>query len=264
MITLRDNLKVKVFRNGQGSYISDPPGRYGRDVYWKIGQSNQIGRAAIRAGIDDNYTAVAGKVFQYGYNSQTVSPATNPLDHVNENPGQMGMWLEEAKALLPTVVGERTILFAPCAQGGTSFSGNNWNPGNTLNNNAKARVNAAMALPGGQNRLVAVTCLLGESDSDAGVTAANLFRTRIQAMYDNFLTTVTGMTATTPFVVGTIKPDKPRASIINAALLDFANSNAAVRFVDLTDLSWFDSDHYDAPSLAIAGKRYAQAIMGTT
>lgn len=219
-----------------------------------------IGRATIRAGVDDNYTAVSGRVFQFGYNAQSISAATNPLDHVNENAGQCGLWLDFVKALLPTLANGRKILLVPCAQGGTSFSANNWNPGNTLYNNALARLASAMSQGSGENVLKGALWLQGESDADAGDTAANAYLTKLQAMYDAMKSNAVGMSASTPFVVGTIKPDKPRANIINAALQTFVNNNSAARFVDLTDQSFIDSDHYTAASLAVAGVRYASVL----
>jgi len=233
----------------------DPTNGY--DVYWLIGQSNMIGRATIRGGIDDDYSQVSGLVYQFGYNSQTVTAATNPLDHVNENAGQMGLWLEFCKAIVPSLVGNRKILLVPCSQGGTSFNANNWNPGNTLYNAALARLASAMTQGSGVNTFKGALWLQGESDADAGSTAAGLYRTKIQAMYDAMVANASGMTASTPFIVGTIKPDKPNAPTINSALDDFALDNTAVQFVDLTDLAWFDSDHYNAASLATAGQRYA-------
>lgn len=259
---LINNSTIKVFRDSNGKFISNPAFRYGWDIVWfaKI-QSNGIGRAAIRPGIDDDYSAIAGKVFQFGYNLQTVRPATNPLDHVNENPGEMGLWLEFAKAYLPRLYGERKLLIVPCAQGGTSYAGNNWNPGNSLDNNAKARVTSALALPDGINRVIGIISMLGESDADAGASAASLFQSRHQAGYNDYVANVPGITASTPFLMGTIKPDKPNAATINSALLNLSALNPAMRFVDLRDLSWFDANHYDAPSLAIAGQRFARALL---
>lgn len=228
----------------------------GYDVYWLIGQSNMIGRAAIRAGTDDNYTAIAGRVFQFGYNAQTVSAATNPLDHVNENAGQMGLWLEFVKAILPTTGSGRDILLVPSAQGGTSFAANNWNPGNTLNTAAKARLASAMTQGSGVNILKCALWLQGESDADAGATAAGNYLSKLQAMYDDFIAN-TALDTTTPFIVGTIKPDKPNATTINSSLQSFADNNAGAHIVSLTDLSFLDADHYTAASLATAGQRYA-------
>lgn len=245
-------------------YESDFDSGEGYDIYWFTkAQSNTIGRAPIRTGIDDDYTAIAGKVFQFGYDSQEVTAATNPLDQVNENPGQMGLWLEFSKAILPTLKGNRKILFVPCARGGTSFNGGFWNAGNSLDNSSKARLASALALPGGYNRLCAVLTILGESDADAGSTAAGLFQSRYQTSYNDYLTNVPGITLNTPWIMGTIKPDKPNAGTINTALANLASANSAMRLVSCTDLSWFDSDHYDAPSLATIGQRFAATYLST-
>lgn len=254
-------INISVARNPaggklQGSY--DP--LLGYDVYWLIGQSNMIGRASIRSGTDDNYSSVTNLVYQYGFTSQSISAATNPLDHVDENAGQMGLWLEFAKAKVSGLTGGRKILLVPCAQGGTSFDAGNWNPGNSLYNSALSRLSAAMSSGSGSNQLRGVLWLQGESDADAGSTPAGLYRTRIQSMYDAMVSNASGMTSSTPFIVGTIKPDKPNAPTINAALQDFADDNAAVGIVSLTDLAWYDANHYDAASLATAGQRYAAAI----
>ena len=157
----------------------------GYDVYWLIGQSNMIGRAPIRSGIDDDYSVIAGKVFQFGFTSHTVTAATNPLDHSNENAGQMGLWLEFIKTKVASLTGSRQILLVPCAQGGTGFATAHWNPGNSLNNSAKARLTSAMAQGNGYNVYKGAIWLNGESDADAGTTAANNYLTAVQAMYNN-------------------------------------------------------------------------------
>lgn len=253
-LTLQRNPDINKLQSG-----FDP--NVGYDVYWLIGQSNMIGRAPIRVGIDDIYTALNSKVFQFGYTSQTITAATNPLDHVNENAGQMGLWLEFIKPKVLALTGSRQILLVPASQGGTGFATNNWNPGNALNTAAKARVTSAMAQGAGYNVYKGAIWLQGETDADSGAPAAANYLTAIQAMYDNFASTLPFFTTSKPFVVGTIKPDKANAPAINSALQTFANNNTAgVRFVSLTDLSWFDSDHYDAASLATAGQRYASAF----
>ena len=259
------NVNLSMYRNPSTGRLDpnyNPNGTaLGNDLYWLIGQSNMIGRAAIRPGIDDVYTAISARVSQYGYNAQAVIAATNPLDHVNENAGQMGLWLEFVKTRVPLLFSSRNILLVPAAQGGTSFVANNWNPGNTLYNAALARLSAARSVSsGGDNNLKAVLWLQGESDADSGQPAADLYLTKIQAMYDAMVANASGMTSSTPFIVGSIKPDKPRAGTINTALQQFATNNAAVKYVDLTDLAWFDSDHYTNASLATAGQRYGAQL----
>lgn len=259
MIAFPRQKSIQAYRNPAGDLEAgyDPDSTApGYDVFWLIGQSNMIGRAAIRPGIDDNYTSISGRVYQYGYNTQVISEASNPLDHVNENAGQMGLWLEFVKAVLPATHSDRNILLIPAAQGGTSFASNNWNPGNTLNTAAKTRLASAMTQGEGVNILRGVLWLQGESDADAGTTAANNYLTKIQAMYDDFIAT-TALDATTPFIVGTIKPDKTNAATINNSLQSFADNNTGVHIVALTDLSFLDADHYNAASLAIAGQRFA-------
>jgi hypothetical protein len=245
-----------------GKLVSGFDANEGYDIFWMTkAQSNTIGRANIRTGIDDDYSAISGKVFQFGYSSQTVSAATNPLDHVNENAGQMGFWLEFVKALVPRLTGNRKILLVPCAQGGTSFNGGYWNTGNSLDTSARARFASALALPGGYNRLCGVLSILGESDADAGASPASLFQSRYQTAYNDYLSGVVGISSTTPWIMGTIKPDKANATTINDALFALDAANAGMKCVDLRDLSWFDSDHYDASSLATIGQRFASAYL---
>jgi hypothetical protein len=260
---LKNNLAVNLYHDGNGKCVSNPGDRYGWDIYLIAKcQSNGIGRANIRPGVDDDYSAITGKVFQFGYNSQQVAPATNPLDHVNENPGQMGLWLEFVKPLVPLLFGQRKILLLPCAQGGTSFSGGHHNPGNSLDNGVKARIASALALPGGANRICAVLTILGESDADAGATAASLFQGRYQVAYNDYVSNVPGINAATPWIMGTINPAKPNATTINNSLFNLAAANAAMHCVDCRDLSFFDNDHYDAPSLATIGQRFAATYLG--
>lgn len=255
MVTLKNGLGVKLYKNLLSEYVSVV--FYGFDLWWLIGQSNMIGRSAIRAGIDDDYSAIAGKVYQFGYNSQTITPATNPLDHVNENAGQMGMWLEFVKAILPGLAKGRRILLVPCAQGDTSLA-SNWSPGQAQNNNAKLRLAAAMASGSGINRLAGVLWHQGEGDS----LTASEHRSRIQAMYDDFISSVPGMSATTPFICGSITSILQGSAVINASLQDFAAANDAVRFVDLSDLPFNgDNIHYTNAALFTAGQRYGAAVL---
>lgn len=253
---LKDGLKVRMYPGISGGYSGVYTPSF--DVYGLWGQSNMIGRADIRVGIDDVYTDIAGKVFQYTYHTPAIVAATNPLDHYNSFAGDMGLWLEFCKARLSSLTGDRRMLVVPVARGGTSFAGNYWNPpSDSCYANAVANTNAAMAAGIG-NSLKGILWLQGESDADAGATAAGLYQSKLQAMYNAMLTSVTGMTSTTPFIVGSIKPDKPQANVINAALQAFAAANpVAVKYVSLVDQTFIDSDHYTAVSLAVAGQRFA-------
>lgn len=259
------NLVGNLIKNIDNNYRSGyPTGNLpdsGYDVYILTGQSNMIGRATLRAGIDDDYSAIAGKVFQYGYDSHTVTPATNPLDHYNEIAGSMGLWLEFAKSKLNTLYGNRKILLVPSARGGTSFAANQWNPpSDSCYTNMISRSNEAMALSsGGQNVLKQVLWLQGESDADAGASAALAHRDNMQILYNAMKANITGMTANTPFICGSIRAAKPQANVINAGLQVFAGNNPSVKYVSLVDQTYIDSDHYTAESLAVAGQRFGSA-----
>jgi hypothetical protein len=254
------HINPPIVANGRFSTLA----QYGFEIIPNDGQSNMISRPDIRPGIDDDYSAIAGRVFQFGYHSQQITDATNPLDHVNEIAGDMSLGIEYAKAIFPFLPACRKILLVPIAQGGTSFAAGNHNPGDPLYNSGQSRIaaafTAAAAAGGVTNRMHSYLWLQGESDADAGASAANLYRPRIQARYDHMLANTVGFSSTVPFICGTIKPDKPNASIINSALFDFAAANDAVRCVDLRDLSFYDDNHYDAPSVAKIGLRFAGAL----
>lgn len=257
--SLKNNLSVPMYQTTGGKVASVVTGY---DVVGLWGQSNMVGRGAWVTGTggDNDYTAITAKTQQYGYTSQSLLSVSNPLDFVDETANTNGLWLNFSRSYMNKLQSNRKLLLQPGAQGGTSFSANNWNPGNTLYESCLTRLNAAMTQGSGYNVLKAILWLQGESDADAGSTAAGLYLSKIQAMYNDMVTRVTGMTSSTRFIVGSIKPDKPNASIINAALQSFVVANSAARYVDLTDLTFFDANHYTSPSLNIAGLRYAQVL----
>lgn len=41
------------------------------------GQSNMVGMAGVQEGIDNGYSEIDGKVFQYDFNTDTIIAATN-------------------------------------------------------------------------------------------------------------------------------------------------------------------------------------------
>ncbi|KZZ75252.1 hypothetical protein A3765_10540 [Oleiphilus sp. HI0130] len=237
-------------------------GFYGYELLALWGQSNAIGRATLRGGTDDNYSKVANVVYQYGYNGQTIAAATNPLDHVNEQSNDMGLWLSLCNELVDILPYKRRILLAPCAQGGTSFANNHWNVGDTLYETALSRTNAALA----ENRLSRVAMmhwLQGESDADNGNTT---YLADLTTMQSDAYTRLNGYDASTPFVCVSIKGSSVPAnvSVINGDLQSFANSASNRHYVDATDLTMFDSFHYDAASLEAIGLRSFEAVYGSS
>src|SRR5690606_15300463 len=105
---------------------------YGYEVIHLMGQSNQVGTPSIEPGIDDDYSIVAGKVFQWGWTTRAVAPAQNTLEHALKQDGDMGQWLEMCNKLVPHLAYKRGILLTPVARGATRFyDPGDWNPGDT-------------------------------------------------------------------------------------------------------------------------------------
>ena len=236
-------------------------GFYGYELLALWGQSNAVGRATLRGGTDDNYTKVSGLVDQYGYSGQTITAATNPLDHVNEQSNDMGLWLSLCNELVDILPYKRRILLAPMAQGGTGFETNHWNAGNALYEAALSRTNAALA----QNRLSRISMmhwLQGETDADNGNTT---YLADLTAMQSDAYNRLNGYDASTPFVCVSILGSSIPANVavINTDLQAFADGAANRHYVDATDLNLFDQFHYDAASLDTIGLRSFNAVYGT-
>lgn len=219
------------------------------------GQSNMIGRADIVPGTDDDYTGIGGAK-QYGFTAEAIISAVNPLDHNGELAGDMGLWLQFIKDAVIANTFDKPVLFVPVAQGGTSFIGDNWNPGDTQYLAAVARINAAMATDVG-NTLDAFLWHQGESD-----TANASYLADITAMHTGMVSDVTSMTNTTPFIVGKIAGGgtAPQIAAINADLTTFSASLPASGVVETEDQTLSDGLHFNAAGLRTIGGRYLSAL----
>lgn len=222
-----------------------------------IGQSNAIGRADIRVGIDDDYSGIGGAM---QWSGGAAIPATNPLDHVGEIAGDTGFWLGAANTFAANNTFDKPILFVPFAQGGTGFFNNNWNQGDTLYTNAVAAINAAMASSPG-NILAAIFWHQGENDA---VNSSTTYQADITAMYSAMITDISAMTADTPFIIGHINDNSASTAVINVAMDSFAAAQSSVEVVQTNDLTTIDSAHFDAASLYTMGERYYAAYVTLT
>jgi len=216
------------------------------DAYMLAGQSNMVGSAPIVGGTDDVYSTLGGRVHQFGFTTQVLSGAFNPLDHADEVSGDMGLWREMCLGLSAS-----NLLMLPCADGGTGFTANQWNPGDVEYNAAVASVNAGM-LSNSQNTLKAMIWLLGESDAIANQTEASHLAD-IQAMRTGMITDITDMTADTPWIVIEIGTLLGTYAQINSALASFVASIPNGVLIPKTGLTLFDAVHYDAASIRSIG-----------
>jgi len=228
-------------------------GRYAMATVMLAGQSNMIGYPDIRPGIDDDYTTIAGKVFQFGFYTQTVTPATNPLHHPDETAGRMGLWLEFANAYIADLPYGWGILLVPVAEGGTGFVDNEWNRGDPAYSSAVARMNSALAAFS-MTKTTGVFWHQGEKDAQNG--GVNYYK-NISAMHSGFKNDINGFGDNTPFVSAALISTCPLlGSAINADQERFANSIQAGGFYNSTELAGVDFLHYSAASLATMGENY--------
>ena len=140
-------------------------------IIFEIGQSNDVGLAPVGVGIDDVYSTLNGRIRQFGFSSQIREGATNPLDHNDPTTGTMGHW----RTMCLGLTGNK--LLVPAAQSSTGFSTNNWNPGDTIYNQAIASLTAAIATRSGQS-IEAIVWHQGERDgldANTGYLADRLY-----------------------------------------------------------------------------------------
>lgn len=221
------------------------------------GQSNMVGQGTIEAGIDDNYSN-SGGAKQFGFASQVVSDATNPLQHASVVGGSMGSWLTFANTVVGQSYFNKPILFVPVAMNGTGFGDNTWNPGDAHYEAALASINAALSLSAG-NTLEAFIWHQGENDS--GMTKAE-YKAAHNAMIADLISR-TSMTTATPILMAEIRADADDyMSHINDALNELAVEYTNGYCVDASDLTLQDSFHYDNVSLRKIGQRFAGGLTG--
>jgi len=213
------------------------------------GQSNMIGRDTFDGG-----TTHPQKVIQYNQAGEFVA-ATNPLDHVNPQAGDMGLditFTQDYLANNPNVV---ELIVIPCAQGGTGFNGNDWNPGNSLYEAMVTRVNEVVAARP-DAILKAFLWHQGESDknSQGGYVSDWI------AMMADATARINGLTEETPVVVGGIFSNDAAADNMSQKLAGIAQARPYTNFVDVTDLTSYDNLHFDDASTRVLGSRYAAAV----
>jgi len=228
-----------------------------RSVLGIAGQSNAVGRASIETGIDEVYTGV-GDSKQFGWETQQITNPVNPLDHADENPGDMGFHLSMLNDLITSAIYQAPILLVPTAKGGSSFSGNHWNKGEFYYEACVARINAAMGTAGG-NRLEAFIWYQGESDLGHASYLSELTQMRQDMIAD-----IPSMTNETPWIVVKIKidPMTAQADAVNSDLSTFVASLPNGSVIETSDLTNQDALHIDAPSLRSVGHRVATALQG--
>ena len=236
----------------------------GYDLFLLAGQSNMVGRGAPRSATLDATDPMAFQWGRFGASDGRIIPATARLEHNDANSlDRVGLGLSFAKAYLARTGRARPVLLVPTARGGTGFSANQWNPGDTLFEDAVARANAAMRSHPG-NRFVGILWHQGEADVGRLSTAA--YAADLDRLVYRLRGRVVGA-ETAVFVVGEFCPSwRPTTSAASVlAALDATPArvpfSAVAPSAGLTGNAGGDNIHFNAPSQRTYGARYDAASL---
>lgn len=262
---------------------------YGYALYMLAGQSNMCGQGPVVAGIDDDYSELGNRVWQFntidnvwangaGTGTGTaVIPATNPLRHLQGTTLNTGLWRTFAIDLLAygNIARRRKIMLVPCARSSTGFATTpqNWSNGGIMSNIAIAATNIAMGL----NRMNSLNGFLWNQGESDVATRSLVYRQNMEDMLALFASSITGFsTATTPIILGeisqvtyetyantTVTPNVNMLSRIRADMEAICAMNPSKRRLVITnDLIPKTSDnlHWDADALRVIGSRYCAAL----
>ncbi len=213
------------------------------------GQSNMVGRPAFDGG-----TVHPEIVIQYNQAGQFV-PATNPLDHIDPQLGDMGLDIAFTQDYLANNPNVYELILVPCADGGTGFNNSNWNPGDSLYEAMVTRVNEVVAAKPA-SIVKAFLWHQGESDRSNNTTYVSDWR----AMIADATARINGLTEETPVVVGGLYDAGSQFRDMSQLLAGIAQARAYTVFADASDLTSFDNLHFDSASLRTLGSRYAAGV----
>ena len=236
---------------------------YGYDDIGIKGQSNAVGRATLVAGIDDTFSFFGGRMVQMGFDSQTIDPLSQPLDHQDEGVGDMGFWQGLFRPLVSALGYKRWLRVIPAAKGNTDFPG--WSPGGAQYEPALASCNLAASLST-LNVYRADIWYLGENAAADGDSAASI-QSEFNATLADQETRQDDFSATTPVafvkIMGTALAQSAYDEINDG--LDLLAAESANRFVveQRGTANVFDTLHLDAPSLRMLGTDIANVVFGT-
>jgi len=226
-------------------------------VFLLAGQSNMVGRAAFDSG-----TGYPAGTLQYPqptgyptYTDTTTIAASPPLDHWDENPGDMGLALQFTIDYA-SATGVRVVLI-PAADGGTGFVSNHWNPGDAQYEHAVDATNALMAA---NPDWIFKGILWHQGEADK--TNSN-FKVQFHKMIQQMREDITVADQNTPFILGQLLVGGGGTSVLNSAVLtNTPTYNYQTALVSSASLTSSDNLHFDAASLRTFGTRYQTDFSG--
>ena len=237
---------------------------YGYDIIILAGQSNMFGIAKIQEGIDNDYSEIAGKVFQYDWNTDSIIAATNQLKHYQGGvvANTMGGWLEFVKRYVKyhKKASSRKVLLVPCAYPGSTFA-SMWNPEGEMYGHLVENTNKCV----GYSKLNKITGMIWyQGEGEAGTANAN-YKSDLETFRQGMLKDINGFTESTPMVVTLINNKNvisttiegiPGNEYVNKTMVEFAGKYG-YGIVKTEDLKMMDDwVHMTAESLRTIGKRW--------
>ncbi len=244
----------------------------GYDVVLLIGQSNMSGYGAYHV---PGFDKTDPRIKQWTL-ARTVTEAAEPLDHPQFpfNVDRIGPGLAFGRAYITDLPANRGVLLVPGAWGGTGFTTNSWNPGDSLYEQAVQRTKAALDLDPAGNCMAGILWSQGEIDAINRMSEAS-YRTALQAMIRAMRTRLAGSGSgdAIPFVLGQFSPDwtGPIPAPEQQAILNVINSTtASVPTTAIASTAGLTSNltqglndaaiHLDAASQRIYGARFREAL----
>ena len=205
---------------GSGTYAPIAGDGYddlGYDVFVLLGQSNMVGYGTtISLTYSDpthpdvwRWVASGSGVGALASHKSKITLASDPLGHPDTLTG-VGPGMEFARQYVRGLKASRRVLLVPVAVQATPLvtaTPPTWNSTVTgsLLDNAIDYANAAIAAAGNNARLKGFLWVQGETDAQMSVTGS-AYQVALDALIAKLRAQVTGASATTPFVIGSMVP----------------------------------------------------------
>jgi hypothetical protein len=253
-----------------GETLSEAPA-YEYEVWPIIGQSNATD-SGTAAGYDEALDGPVEGVYEFSRgttkSNQTVAPSGQIMKH--QLPSQNGNILDGisfdrhfAAARRKANPKIKKLVIINRAVGGSGFSNNHWNQGNTTYTDFVDDINSFLGkYP--EYHMPGIIWHQGEQDALGGTTEA-AHQTNLTNMETGFSQDISGYSDDTIFIAGTLSEDWITQADATRRPVDDAIRNVSAyitnsSFIDLSDQNGVVTDeiHFDTPAKRIMGQRYAK------
>lgn len=231
---------------------------YQFDIFVCNGQSNMPGRNGPVDYIGADLTnPLIFQLGRYDVDNYAIMQGFDTLNYVDTNfYTVVGLAMSFAKKYVTnSLAAGRAVLLLPCAFGGSGFSNNDWNPGDSIYEDMVTRTQTVLArYPGSVFK--GWLWHQGEADAENNWTALQ-YNTAFDAMMSNFQGRVTGASSA-PIVVGQLLiGGTGNTDIIQGALANIPSRWPLASWTTSVGLSdGGDNLHFTAASERILGARY--------